>query len=77
MGSPLRIISVGRKGAKSRRGVGEKDSTPRDRRIAVWVTEADAILLENAAKHLGKPKSEIVIILLRNYLKLLITYLED
>jgi hypothetical protein len=68
---------MGRKGAKSKRGVGEKDATPRNRRISVWVTEMDIILLDAAAKHLNTSKSEIVITILRLYLKLLLPRLKD
>lgn len=56
---------MGRKGNKSRRGVGEKDSSVRNRRIYVWVTEEDVIRLNNAVKKLGIEKPELLIRLLR------------
>ena len=60
---------MGKKGRKSKRGIGEKDEVCRNKRIAVWATPADAALLENAARELGISKTDIIIQLIRTHLR--------
>ena len=59
---------MGKKGSKSRRGVGEKDTEVRNIRISVWVTKSDAELLADFAKKSGLSKGDVIIELIRNYL---------
>lgn len=62
---------MGRKGKKSQRGIGEKDTEVRNARISIWVTSSDAIRLEALAKKLGKSKADLLIPLIRELCKYL------
>jgi len=57
---------MGKKGFKSKRGVGEKDATVRNQRISLWATEADLILINKLCQKLGKSKTDLLILLIRN-----------
>ncbi|MFB2891940.1 hypothetical protein ACE1CI_03235 [Aerosakkonemataceae cyanobacterium BLCC-F50] len=56
---------MGKKGKKSQRGIGEKDTEVRNVRISIWVTKSDALGLEELAKKLGKSKADLLIPLIR------------
>lgn len=62
---------MGRKGKKSQRGIGEKDTEVRNVRISIWATELDANRLNNLAKKLGKSKADLLIPLIRELCKYL------
>jgi len=59
---------VGKKGAKSKRGVGEIDEFVRNKRVCIWVTEADFALLNKAAIATNNSRTEIIIQLIRQNL---------
>lgn len=62
---------MGKKGKKSQRGIGEKDTEVRNVRISIWATELDANRLNNLAKKLGKSKADLLIPLIRELCKYL------
>ena len=59
---------MGKKGAKSKRGVGEIDKVVRNKRICIWVTEEDWDLLKNAVIATQQSRTEILIQLIRENL---------
>jgi hypothetical protein len=62
---------MGKKGKKSQRGIGEKDTSVRNVRIAIWATSSDASRLSELAKKLGKSKADLLIPLIRELCKYL------
>lgn len=62
---------MGKKGKKSQRGIGEKDTEVRNVRISIWATSSDSIRLEALAKKLGKSKADLLIPLIRELCKYL------
>ncbi|WP_374825263.1 hypothetical protein [Aerosakkonema sp. BLCC-F183] len=59
---------MGKKGFKSKRGIGEKDFEVRQTRISVWATKSDAEKLDLYAKAHSLSKADVVIFLIRNFL---------
>jgi len=62
---------MGKKGKKSQRGIGEKDTEVRNIRISIWVTSSDATRLSELAKKLGKSKADLLIPVIRELCKYL------
>jgi hypothetical protein len=59
---------LGIKGRQSQRGKGEKDKLPRDKRLAVNITQQDYLLITRTAQKLKVSKAEIIITLIRKHL---------
>ena len=59
---------MGKRGRQSRRGVGEKDELPRDKRLAVNVTQEDYALVLRASEKLKISKADVLIGLIRKHL---------
>ena len=57
---------MGKKGFKSKRGVGEKDSEVRQTRISVWATKADSEKIKLYAEKYGLSKADVIIYLIRS-----------